>query len=374
MRNQLAVGYTGTGSDLHEVPLAPTRSAIEIPLTHFSGAGASDAPAGTTPPSTGSTILDFYFQLIAEAIQQARDGAISEDEAFREGQAWLQDALKDVMSQEVPPGLNDDDAAVQAIRDLLSVARESALLGDSSESTFEAVKPTVYKLLEGIYKRAQQKCANEHDLTQISRITQTDRDEQLLGFGGHDVADDVKCLRFRIDFDSAIDVIAGSGGSGSFHLEYVAHPTITYDLNQLTFTGSTAGTYAAASGTITGDDGTTVQVTSAQGDAFDVVKLTLSTDPSDTSQPQLILNLHSPSEQYHANDPSGPFETDYTDHNWLNTFNDFHPQQYGWNVLQLERVPGNGDLVARGTFTNSTPDGSATEATTVDVFHTPPPA
>jgi hypothetical protein len=59
---------------------------------------------------------------------------------------------------------------------------------------------------------------------------------------------------------------------------------------------------------------------------------------------------------------------------WLNTFNDFHPPQTGWNVLQLERVSGGGDLVARGTFTNSAPDGSATEATTVDVFHTPPPA
>jgi hypothetical protein len=42
----------------------------------------------------------------------------------------------------------------------------------------------------------------------------------------------------------------------------------------------------------------------------------------------------------------------------------------GYVALTLER--GSGELVARGTWTNSS--GGATEATTVDVFHTPPPA
>jgi hypothetical protein len=235
-------------------------------------------------------------------------------------------------------------------------------------------KPTLFKLLEGIYNRAQQRCANQHDLSAVSKIISADRNEQLImETETHSIAEDVKCLRFRVDFDSAIDVIAGSGGSGSWHFEYVAHPTVNPDAQggYQFDTGSTFGSYAAASGTITGDDGTTDTVTSATHDAFDVVKFSL--DVSNDSAPAtLILDLHSPSESYHAHDPAGPFDDDYTDHIWLDTFNQFHPPQSGWVVLTLERVPGNGELVARGTFSNSAPDGSATEATTVDVFHTPP--
>src|SRR6185312_3002 len=56
---QIGIGYDGAGSDLREVPLAPTRSAIQIPLAHFSGAGLGDSPGGATPPSGGSTTMDF---------------------------------------------------------------------------------------------------------------------------------------------------------------------------------------------------------------------------------------------------------------------------------------------------------------------------
>lgn len=371
VRRQVAVGYDGTGSDLREVPLAPTTSQIQIPLAHFSGAGAGDSSGGI-PSSTGSTILDFYAQLIAEDMQAARDGQMSEQDAFDQARSWDQDAYSDVMRDEVPPGLNDDDAATQAVRDLITVAKWSELLGEAPDSMFNAEKPTIFKLLEGIYNRAQQKCA-QHDLSQISKIISADRNEQLImGTESHQVSEDLKCLRFRIDFDSAIDVIAGSGGSGSWHYEYVAHPTVTPDQQSgyQFLTGSTFGSYAAASGTITGDDGTTGTVTSATHDAFDVVKFSL--DVSDSNAPvTLILDVHSPSEQYHVHDPSGPYDYDYTDHIWLNTFGEFHPPQAGWVSLTLDRVPGNGDLVARASFSNSAPDGSATEATTVDVFHTP---
>lgn len=372
--NQVGYGYDGTGDDVHRVPLLPTRP-IVIPLAHFSGVGVLDGVAGALA-GTGSSILDRYSALVAQELYAARLGYISVQAAFEDCQKLLVRALGELNAQEVPPGLNDDGAAQKAIRDILAVARTSALL-DSSESMFESVKPTIYKLEEGIYKRAQQRCADNHDLTQISRILGTDRSEQLLGgYTGHGLSEDLKCLRFRIDFDSAIDVLAGSGGSGSWHLEYVAHPTVTPDLSQVgIMTGSTAGTYASASGTITGPDGSTGTVTSSSGDTFDVVGFDMSTDPTVTAPPTLTLDLHSPSEQYHAHDPSNPGgDFDKTDHEWLNVFNEFHNPQNGWTVLTLERVPGNGELVARGTFSNSAPDGSATESTTVDVFHTPPPA
>lgn len=375
--SQVGYGYDGAGDDVHRVPLLPTR-AIVIPLAHFSGvgllAGAAESLAGT-----GSAILDRYSALIAQETYAVRLGYISEQAAFADCQKLLRRALGELNAQEVPPGLDDDDAAEKAIKDLLAVAHTSALLGDKSEGMFQAVKPTVYKLMEGIYDRAQQKCAQQHDLTQIPKIIDTDHREMLLNGDrtGHGLQEDLKCMQFRIDFDSTIDVIAGSGGSGGWHLEYTAHPTVTVDVSQAPvgdiLTGSTTGTYADASGTMTADDGTTATVTSGTGDTFDVVRFEISPDP--TQPATLTLNVHSPSEEYHNHDPANPGDDfDDSEQNWLLGFDQFHRPHDSNVVLQLERVAGDGDLYARGTFSNSSTDGSATEATTIDVFHTPPPA
>ena len=375
--DQVAFGYTGTGADLVQAPLAPTRSAIEIPLAHFSGAGLGDSPSGAgaaAPPSSGGDDADFYGQLIAEAMAAARAGQISEDEAFDEARSWLGDMYSDVMRDEVGPGLNDDTAAAQAIKDLLAYARDEALLGDQSESAFEAVKPTILKLIQGVWNRAQQRCANNHDLTAIAQILDADRNEQLLGYPGYTIPQDLQCLTFRIDFESLVEVHAGSGGSGEWDLDYQAHPTVTPDADSgyQFLSGSTAGTYATADGTITGDDGTTVTVTGAAPDTFAVDKFTIPTTAGDTSAPTLLFSLGKPSETYSYDDPGGDSGT-YVDNQWLDIFNDFHPPQYGYTSLTLQLVGGGGALIARGTFDNAAPDGSGTEATTVDVYHTPPP-
>jgi hypothetical protein len=374
---QIAYGYDGTGDDVHQVPLAPTH-AVVIPVDHFSGLGLLDAAAQAAEQalhSSGSTILDHYSALIGNEMWLVRNGYVSLDTAVADTQRLLQQALADLNAQEVPPGLNDDDAALKAIKDLLTLAGVSGLLGDKSGSMFAAVKPTVLKLHEGIYNRAQQKCANNDDLTQIPKIIDTDRSEELLLSSNdlyHGLEADYRCLRFQVQFDSLITVQAGSGGSGSWNLEYKAQPTVTVDLSGLpVVTGSAPGTYATASGTITGSDGTTVTVQSGQGDTFTVKDLDLTVDPKHPVAPAITLTLGSPSETYMFNDPSGPDSGTYQDHQWLHGFGEFHPPQGNSVVLSLQQIQGDGALVARGTFNNTAPDGSVTEATTVDVFHRP---
>jgi hypothetical protein len=64
LANQVVVGHTGAGSDLHAIPLAPTRTTIEIPLAHFSGAGLGNASGGAgTPPDSGSATDAYTSQL-----------------------------------------------------------------------------------------------------------------------------------------------------------------------------------------------------------------------------------------------------------------------------------------------------------------------
>ena len=241
---QVAYGYGGSGDDLHEVPLAPRR-AIQIPLAHFSGVGLLDGAAQALA-GTGSAILDRYSALIAQELEADRLGYISDSDAFADCQALLRRALGDLMHQEVPPGLNDDDAAQKAIRDLLTVARTSALLGDDHESLFDQELPTIYKLLEGIYNRAQERCASNHDLSQIAKILDTDRTEQLFGNSGHDIPEDLKCLRFRLEFHSQI---SDSGGNydGTFDLSTTSTATLAPDANGL-ISGQAPITYTAADG------------------------------------------------------------------------------------------------------------------------------
>jgi hypothetical protein len=243
LTRQVAYGYNGTGDDVHQVPLSPKR-AIVIPLAHFSGVGLLDAAAQALAGS-GSAILDKYSALIAQELAADRYGYISDSDAFADCQALLQHALAELMQQEVPPGLNDDDAAQKAIRDLLTVARTSQLLG-GSEGILEEELPTIHKLLEGIYNRAQDHCASNHDLSQIPKILDTDRTEVLFGFSGHDFSEDVKCLRFKLEFNSQI---SDSGGNfdGTFDLSTTSTATVASDANGL-LTGQAPITYTAADG------------------------------------------------------------------------------------------------------------------------------
>jgi hypothetical protein len=178
------------------------------------------------------------------------------------------------------------------------------------------------------------------------------------------------CQTWTVSFDSTIEIEAGSGGSGSWKLEYAAMVTITTPddpSSDGTASGSGQGSYSDASGTISGD-GVDTTVTGATPDAFDVVKFDSGTSSATgtPAAPSIVLNLHEPSEQYHAHDSNAGEDFDYTDKQWLQGFMEFHPAANGVVTLTLE--PGTtSDVVAKGVFTNVSPDASVVEVTTVTV-------
>ncbi len=370
---QVAFGYTGGGAGLHEVTLAKSRKRIEIPLAHFSGAGVGSAGPGAGSPPAPSSDAAFYEQLMAGVTDAYRRGDIGGDEWEEACASILEEQLRDIVAEEVPPGLGDDAAADVAIRDLLGYARAFALTTGQEDDPFNRVYPTVLKLEEGKYERAQKRCAENHDLTELLNIYRIDRNWQLLGQPEKSTDEDLRCQRYRVEFKSEIDVHAGEGASGEWNLEYAAKVPVRpsaasgYQIVE----GSGTGVFEKAQGAIVGDEGTSGTVLGGTGDAFDVARFEDAGLVSPGKAITVALTLNHPTERYHAHDPEGA-DYDYEDNIWQSIFEGvFHPEavQYGLVALPLER--GSGDVVAKGSWTNATPDGGATERTTVEVVHTP---
>lgn len=367
LSHQVAVGYTGGGEALHRVPIGPEAKSVEIPLAHFSGVGLGDSATPPAPPPP-STDVQFGEEMVAGVSQEWREGTISEDEWKSTEHSILEEMRKAIEADEVPPGRSDDGAAEAAIRSLLTYAHDDALV-TGNEFGFDGIKPIVLQLLEGIYNRAQERCASQHDLTQIKKIVETDHNLVLLG-GTERLEEDLKCARFRVEFDSLIEIHALEG-TGDIRLEYTATVTVKPDPAQglLTIDGSTAGSYKTVSGSETGPDGTSVTALSGIPSTFEVANLILHI--GEPAAPSIVIAPHEPMERYHAHDPEGE-DFDYEDSLWLKTFaGAFHGADAVGGLVALPLERGSGELFARGSWNTTDPDGGASEATTIDVFHTP---
>ncbi len=363
VRNQVAAGYAGGGSDLHELPLAPTRAAIEIPLAHFSGAGIGNVAGGAGAPQAGSSAGDAYTGELAGIIRQWRSGDLSRADMERAAGAVLDAMYDQIMGTEVPPGLNRDDSARRAIADLIQWSRTSDML--LGKQTFAQIVPTIGRLLEGIYNRGQKACAEQDDFTAITTIVETARSEQLLGLKGHDFAEDFKCLRFRVDFDATITE-TDPEFTGGYTFQYVAQPTVTYGEQDLALTGSTTGSYATVSGTESADGEPVAWALYGTGAAFTVSKLDF--DANDARPPVLVLSVERPSE-FFGTQLNGTIAASF----WYQGWTRLHPLESGLVGLTLKR--GSGRLFATGTWSGSTTTETGlemTESTSVDVYHTPP--
>ncbi|WP_310963702.1 hypothetical protein [Nocardioides terrisoli] len=362
--HQVAFGYEAGGSDLGRVPFGPTR-AMRIPIAHFSGAGAAD-DGGTAPPSTGSSIVDFYEILIADVIQDIRSGHLSESSGFDQVQSLLLDALADIKRDEVPPGLSGDAAADQAIKDLLVLARQSQLVG-GGESMFENVRPIILKLLEGKWKRAQQRCADNKDLAEIANVVGADRSEQLLGYVGHDLADDYQCARFTVHFDSRATMTGTGGVSGTIQLEYAADPIVRFDSSLTHLTGAAVGgSYKTCSGSVSNADGS-YGPSSCTPASFSVQSLVIDNllGEGGASGGTISVDVGKPSETYTAATALG--SRDYQASYWLGCFQNTFVQPF-------QLTAGSGSTVVTGTSTGDYAKGdlSCSMVTSIDVELTPP--
>ena len=110
----------------------------------------------------------------------------------------------------------------------------------------------VLKLLAGIYNRAQQRCAENHDLTEIPKILDAYRN---LVFNGHpdNVSIDqlLACEHFTVAFDSTIvNKHGGDDITGSDTNEYQANIKIKPNVAQpdAPLTGTAAGSCVQAAG------------------------------------------------------------------------------------------------------------------------------
>jgi hypothetical protein len=398
-RRRVALGYDAGGTHLHVVPVTPKDKQIQIPIAHFSGASAENSsdgggPSGEPPPSDNS---GFYGQLLSQLIADQANGDFDNADFQSAAASILNDYLNAIMKEEVPPGLNDDDAAQTAIRDLLDWARTEALvLGKVDE--LPDVSPTILKLLEGVYKRAQQRCA-AHDLSQIPRILDTDRTEQLVtGNEHHTIPDDVKCLKFKISFDSSIQD-AGGNFNGEFDMEVVSNPTVQVDPANLLLTGQAPDTYSAGfpTGSKTqsftcpggGNFDETDTMTGSKGDTLKVLKLVLP-DLSTLSAPgaaqtiQLVIDPGIPEERLDIN-KTGDCPSDQTvfepfwEGDFLSTpMAGMTPAPFGDSfafIFTLTLANGQADI-ANQTFTGTDSSGNSgnavSEQTTIDIMHTPP--
>jgi hypothetical protein len=229
-----------------------------------------------------------------------------------------------------------------------------------------------------MYTRAQNKCVSQHDLTQLSRLIDFDRMEQLIGVGVHTVNDDVKCARFRVDFDSTMTITPGAPYTGSWTLEYVAHPTITFvDVNQdgaLVFNGTATGSYAKVQGTAT--DGTAwIEAASGTGATFTVDNFCLpAVVNSACAQPSLLFDLGLPAETY-VSDSGDQFTVPWFAYAWQIVHASDRTELVSPTAFTLPLSTEAGALIAHGTFSSSGPwagDGQASDSTTIDVYHTPP--
>jgi hypothetical protein len=239
---------------------------------------------------------------------------MTEDQFDAAAASLLDDMYRDIMNEEVPPGLNDDTAATTAttaIQDLLTWARTAEMLLSSHDEVNWGVNevdgrvfPTVIKLMQGVYHRAQKRCADNHDLSEINNhIIPDARNLELLGVPEIPISELYSCLHFTIQIDSQIHHVE-SGFSGGFDWHYQASVIVKYASASsagVEVNGTGPGSYASATGSENKvdhggcHDGTdiidTVTLDTPNGNSVSVPQFTFpiaSTDP-----PNIELTLSS---------------------------------------------------------------------------------
>jgi hypothetical protein len=429
-----ALQFTGTGQGIHVIPQVPQSKPITLPVGEPGGyalvSGGSQPDVRLAAPrrpervpvddgdggdSGGpyQQIIAGMAQTLAQSGQGIGDGSAAADAYQSAVVSTLNDWYNDIISSEVPAGMQDDDAANTAIQDLATWAQTGAIaLGDGTGSVGgvngysesysgmsaaygpnwqqSKVLDVDQQIAGAAYNRDQQKCADDNDLTQIPKIFSWYRNDVLFGHADDiSIPDLLACANFTLDFDSTIvtpfDEIANF--SGSWTDEYgVSGLTISPDANA-NETGTGNGSYTQASGSINASnacpngstnptDTTTITDESGTGATFSVTALTLATTPGES--PVLTIDVGQPMENENVmnTDCSGATtNTPGTNTIWLSSFSvDHESEDTGGGTFALTLNPGSGSTYGSITY-NDTPDipgtGSGTETTTITVTQTP---
>ncbi len=305
-----AVEFTGAGVGIHPIPTAPQKAPIVLPVGTTAGyallsggslqgvaarahaAGRAHSAFGRplariAEASTVSGRTSYYQDELAGDVHQLVEagGDIGDGSAAAKAYetavlATLKEWYGEITANEVPPGMESDEAAETAMNDLSAWAQSAViLLGDghttvggetSTTTTYNGMSAlfgpnwedekvlSVYQKLAGAaYDRAQEKCANQHELGQLPTILTWYRTDV---FSGHpdslSLEELLVCDHFTVEFDSTMeDNILGEDGDG--HGTYVNEYTATVKVKPQTegvaglpINGSAMGAYAQATGTV----------------------------------------------------------------------------------------------------------------------------
>jgi len=280
-------------------------------------AGARGGPLGRAALANSAGYAGFYEPLLAGLVQDTTIVANNEQSeaavAFRKTAGSLfEEWYADIKSNLIPAGLQSDEAANLAIAELARWGQQGAfLLGDGSHHQVttdgqilepwdgmsaqfgpnwdeQYVKVPQRKVAGSAYNRAQEECANEHDLTKIEKIIAWERTDQLLGHAEVPYAEMLACEQFVIEFESKmVDNLLGQSEDpkGQYVNNYTAHVRVkpeTVDTSTFGLSGSNKGKYAEATGHTEqphecNEEKSIEESTeeSSSGDTFNVVSLTV---------------------------------------------------------------------------------------------------
>lgn len=239
-RHMVGFGYHGDGEGFHLSPAQGDGSTITINILSFSGHGAASGTDGEVNAQAGQSsgsAADDYEQQAADILQQAkaRDGNITDSEMKK-----LTELLKDEYDKVVKPALqaavSDDSKIDSAASIFLNWWRNSQLLGIEGDlqSRVDEGLNLLFKGLKNAFDKASQRCVSNQDVNEAGNMVERLRQLELLGANDSSYtldgkkADFERCLRFKVDFESAITLETG----GSFNIVSDVASTIVLKMEQ----------------------------------------------------------------------------------------------------------------------------------------------
>jgi hypothetical protein len=199
------IAWFASGKAVSRYPTARSGATVTMRVTHFSGVGVVSGPASAYAdvPSVIAALRARYTSAVRPLLQQA---------------------------------VTNDEVAGAALNAAFGLMREVELLGLGSEFDKERgeINDFLPRILQHALDAASEKCAN-HDLTQLTRLTDIERTAQLLGIelsGGSAVERILRCAQFELDYDSHTGITV-PGAVADSHVRATVHLTPTADLSHI---------------------------------------------------------------------------------------------------------------------------------------------
>lgn len=321
--------------------------------------------SGSAEAAIVSTLQDWHMDIVTH-FQAAQDDDTEGDDFNRTLLVWAQDGalvLGDGHSYAGGYGADGEWTGEDTYSGMSQYFGKGVEHNDYSE---KEVFPYIRTVLNKSYDRHQQKCRDNHDLTEFTAILSRAQNLALLD---RQVPDDeiTSCLSVKVDFDSSIHVDQPGGG---YDWEYVSHLTASATVDGgLKYTASAPGTYSRASGT---SAGSTSSFTVTGGNPSTVTLSDFSpANQTPGSPPTVQLSVGSPTENYDLHDSVSGFDRTLAQAFWLKSFSILHQGDAFQDGYLFALNPGSGDVLGQRTYSN--PAGGTTESTTITVTHTPKP-